>query len=524
MTPVVPRSAGDAVTGGQVEDGRGDEHLTGFARGGVLNLLGAVFSQGTLLVITALIARLLSRQDVGRYALCFAMVSLLGLLSLAGFRAALTRFIAMFVADGDAARIRGTIRLGMWVSIISSAVLGVLLAVLADPVSQIFDDPGLVTGIRLSGLSIPAMTITDAALAATQGWRTMRPFTLIGRIFEPGLRLLLTAGALLVGFGLTGAFWALFIASWVAAVLALLSLATFLRRTAPARPAYELRTIFSFSMVSWGSSLATAGLLWADTLILGRLTSTQDVGVYTVATRLVTLAVFVMAPINAAFAPQIARLHHLGELNRLGQVYAAATGWIMRLSLPAFVVLLVFPGSLLAIFGPDYTIGASVTVVLALGQLVNAGTGPCATVLNMSGRVALNMVNNVTVLVLNVVLNLLLIPRMGILGAAVAWSGSLAVVNIARVVQVRLITGHTPFGMETVKEAVAAVAAAAVGLLVHLLLPTGAVQLVVGVLAVLLAYAAAVAVLGISQADKVMIRGVLRGRRRAKPAATAPGS
>ncbi len=486
------------------------DHLTGLARGGSLNIVGALCSQASLLLITALIARQLSTADVGRYALCFAMVSLLGLLSLAGFRAALTRFVAMFVADGDAARIRGTVRLGMRISVVSSVVLGVGLALLAEPVARVFDDPGLVTGIRLSGLSIPAMTITDAALSATQGWRTMRPFTLIGRIFEPGLRLVLTAVALFTGLGLTGAFWALFIGSWSATVLALLSLRGFLRRTDRARPVYETRPIFSFSMVSWASSLATAGLLWADTLILGQMTGPADVGVYTVATRIVTLSVFVMAPINAAFAPQIARLHHRGEFARLGEVYSAATAWIMRFSLPAFVVLLVFPVPLLHLFGSDYATGAAVTVTLALGQLVNAATGPCATVLNMSGRVGLNMANNIVVLVLNVVLNIVLIPPMGILGSAVAWSVSLGLVNIARVVQVRRVLGHTPFGIATVKEAVAALAAAAVAVLVRVLVGPELVELVVGAVAAVLVFGAVVWALGIDEADRVMIRSVAR--------------
>ncbi len=513
-TDGLPRSGG-APRAGQPEP---RDHLTGLARGGMLNIVGALCSQGSLMLITVLIARTLTKQDVGRYALCFAAVSLLGLLSLAGFRAALTRFVAMYVADGDAARIRGTIRLGMRVSIASSIVLGLLLAALASPIAQAFGDPGLEIGFRLCGLSIPAMTITDAALSATQGWRTMRPFTLIGRIFEPGLRLVLTALALALGYGLTGAFWALFIGSWTATVLAVLSLRKFLRRTPEAAPVYMVRPIFSFSMVSWASSLATAGLLWADTLILGRLMTTGDVGVYTVATRLVTLSVFVMAPINAAFAPQIARLHHRGEWARLGEVYVAATAWIMRFSLPAFVVLMVFPIPLLHLFGAEYAVGASVTMTLALGQLVNAATGPCATMLNMSGRVALNMTNNLIVLVLNVGLNLVLIPRMGILGSAVAWSLSLGLVNIARVVQVRIVLGHTPFGIATVKEAVAAVAAAGAALLVRAAVEPELLELVVGTLVAVVVFAAVIAALGLEEADRVMMRSLIGragGRARA---------
>jgi len=163
------------------------------------------------------------------------------------------------------------------------------------------------------------------------------------------------------------------------------------------------------------------------------------------------MAVFVMAPINAAFGPQIAHLHHTGNTRALSLSYKAATGWIVRLSLPAFVLLMVFPQDLLRLFGKEFQTAAVVTSVLAVGQLVNAATGPCGTLLNMSGKVAVNMVDNVSVLALNVGLNLWLIPTLGILGAGIAWSVSLACVNILRVLQVHQLLGVLPFSADTVK-------------------------------------------------------------------------
>ena len=149
------------------------------------------------------------------------------------------------------------------------------------------------------------------------------------------------------------------------------------------------------------------------------------------ATRLVTVAVFVLAAdqrrVRPATWPTSTTRAGCDEVRR---IYAAATGWVVRLSLPAFVALLVFPDELLRLFGPDFAAGAAVTVILALGQLVNAATGPCGTLLNMSGRVALNMADNLAALVLNVLLNLWLIPAYGIVGAAVAWAVSLAAVNV----------------------------------------------------------------------------------------------
>jgi O-antigen/teichoic acid export membrane protein len=485
------------------------------ARGGGLNLVGAVCSQGSLFLITAGLAVALGPRAVGRYAECYAVLSLLGLLSLCGFRAALTRFVAMYLADGDLDRLRGTVRLGMTLSIASSGVLGLVLALTAEPIAELFHDRGLVLGLRLVGVTLPAATFTDAALAATQGWRTQRPFTFIGRIYEPVTRLVLTAGALLVGAGLEGAFWALVIGAWSTSLLAARALHTKLRVAQAARPRYDLRAIFSFSVISWVSTLASTGLIWADTLLLGALTNAKDVGVYNVGTRIVTLAVFVMAPINAAFAPHIAHLHHIGQREQLRRTYAAATGWIVRLSLPAFVMLLVFPRDLLRLFGHNFGTGATVTAVLAVGQLVNAATGPCGTLLNMSGRVAVNMVATVCVLAVNVVLNLLLIPRVGALGAAIAWSVSLALVNLTRLWQVRSLMGVTPFGPGLSRGLAAGAPAFLAAVLVRGLVDSWQATALVGITVVLAVYVGSVFLLGLTDDDRLVL-GVLSGGTRGR--------
>ncbi|MFI9639919.1 flippase [Micromonospora sp. NPDC051925] len=498
---------------------RGDQHVRGMARGGGLNLLGALLSQAAVFLIMLLLARVLGIREVGRYAQCYAVLSLAGLLSLSGFRAGLTRFVAVYLADSDAPALRGTIRLGLAVSAGSSVVLAGALAWGAPWLADRLHDPGLVTGLRLVALTLPASTICEAALAATRGWRTQRPFTFIGQLYEPGTRLLLTVLALATGAGLTEAFWALVAAGWSAALLALVALGRLVRRVPPARPVHRPRELFRFSTVSWVSSLSSTGLIWVDTLLLGFFAN-PEIGVYNVATRLVTVAIFVLAPVNAAFGPYLAHLYHRGDLDDVRRVYAVATGWVVRLSLPAFVALLVLPGDLLRVFGGEVATGAAVTVILALGQLVNAATGPCGTVLNMSGRVAVNMADNLVALVLNVLLNLWLIPAYGIVGAAAAWSASLIVVNIARVVQVRHLVGALPFTLGMAKGLAAGVAALVAGLLVRWLVPGWPWGPAAGLTTIVAVYLATVLALGLSREDLMVLRTLAR-RRRGVPPGTA---
>ncbi len=243
--------------------------------------------------------------------------------------------------------------------------------------------------------------------------------------------------------------------------------------------------------------------------------SSAEVGVYNVATRLVTLATFVMPAINSALGPRIADLCQRGMHDSLHSVYTAATSWIVRLSLPAFIVLLAFPGELLRLFGGGFTAGAAVTTILAAGKLVDAATGPCGLMLNMSGRPLWSMIDNLAVLLLNVALNLWLIPSHGIAGAAIAWSVSLGTVNLARVAQVWACMRMLPFDLGVLKGALAGAAALTAGLVAHRLLgpleSPGTVAL--ALVLVVEVYVGLVAVLGIGPQDRLVLRSLLRRGR-----------
>lgn len=486
------------------------------ARGSGLNLIGALCSQSASLVLISAIAVQLGQEDVGRYAESYALLSLLGLLSLAGLRNGLTRFTAIYLADGNPGGVRGTIRSGLALTLAVSTCIAAILALSADSVADVMNDPALRSPVLLVALTLPASAFEDVALAATQGWRSQKAFALIGLIADPTSRLVLTVAALMLGAGLNGAMWALVASSWIGAVLAALSLRSRLRDVPKVAPVVELRRVLSFSGISWVSALATTGLVWADTLLIGLLSTQADVGRYTIATRLVTLAVFVMAPINAAFTPQIAHFSHIGNIAAVSKSYGAANRWIMRLSMPAFLMLLIFPDDLLGFFGRGFSAGeaTAVTMILAVGQMVSAAAGPCGGVLNMSGRVSLSMVDNLAAVVANVALNLWLIPRYGIVGAAVAWSSTLIVTNIVKAVQVRALLGVRSAESDWSKTFLAAVPAGAVGLLVAWLTSGWLAAVIFGLGSMTITFATVLAMLGIGADDAAIVSSVVQRARR----------
>jgi O-antigen/teichoic acid export membrane protein len=480
-----------------------EQDLAGVARGGSLNLVGHGLSQVLRFAMTLVLARLLDVANVGLYSQAFAFLSVLALMSLSGFQSALIRFVAVHRADNHPALLRGTVQLGLALPTGSAVVLGCALFALSPWLADsVFHDPRLLSPFRFVAVSLPATVFTDAALAATRGFKSMRAYALISLVFEPTSRFFLTWLLVAVGFGLTGAMVALVVTNFAAAALAARALWRLMGHSGISAR-YDWRGLFAFSSASWAATVASTGLLWADTMLLGILGTASDVGLYQVATRLTLFAMIFMHAINASFSPRIADLYRSGRRDDLSYLYKVVTSLIVRLSVPAFMLLLVFPSELLAIFGSVYEVGAPVTMLLAIGTLADVLSGPCGHMLMMSGRPYLAMANNIGALALNIGLNVWLIPRYGIIGAGVAWAASLIFINLARVFQVYATMRMVPFDPRALKGVVAAAAALPGALLVQSSLG-GFGALIWGAAAIVVVYAGTIFLLGVEKEDRLV--------------------
>jgi O-antigen/teichoic acid export membrane protein len=100
----------------------------------------------------------------------------------------------------------------------------------------------------------------------------------------------------------------------------------------------------------------------------------------------------------------------------------------------------------LRIFGPAFAEGSAALLIVSLAMLVGVGTGNVSVVLLMGGKSVWNLANTGAALVVNVALNLILIPRLGMAGAAIAWTASLVVNNVVPLAQVWRSMRVHPFG------------------------------------------------------------------------------
>jgi O-antigen/teichoic acid export membrane protein len=139
-------------------------------------------------------------------------------------------------------------------------------------------------------------------------------------------------------------------------------------------------------------------------------------------------------------------------------VYQAATLWSVTAAWPLYLVLAGFAPLVMSVFGDQYSAASDVVVILSLAMLLATACGPVDSVLLMAGRSGLSLRNSTVALAIDVGLNLVLIPRFGIRGAAMAWAVAIVARNVMPLVQVRRHLGLWPITRTTVRVALGAVA------------------------------------------------------------------
>ena len=497
--------------------GTGDREVRRLAAGGGLNIVGGFVNQACLFGITILLARWLGSTDVGTYAQAFAIRQILTLVALGGMRSAMTRYVAIHRAEDDPAALRGTVRFGLLFSVGMSTLFGIALFAASHWLAyDAFDDPGLESALRWVAIGLPSACFTVAALSATQGFRTQRPNALAGSVLEPVLRIALTVLVLVLGYGLNGTIIVMQVASVVTSIVSLIWLRKLMAKHPRVTPRYEIGVVMRYASISWLSSVAQQGLVWADIVLLGLFLAPSEVGVYQVATRIVLVGGIAAAALNASLAPRAADLFQRHELQVLKRLYVASSEWLVRMELPLLVFLFVCTEPVLRLFGPDFTSGVTVTRILIIGTLIDAATTQGGIVLNMSGRNGMNMVDTVAALVLNVGLNIVLIPHYGINGASVAWTVSLTLIGVLRAIQVHhYVIDAYPLSWRVMKSLFASAVAIAIGVPLEAWLPARWGWLVVGVVITAVYFGVLVA-LGLEEDDRIIVHDIVERVRPAR--------
>ena len=473
------------------------------ARGSLVNLVAMVLGAAMSFGLVVLASRWLQPRGAGVFFELIALYTILSNTLELGADTGLTRWISRARAIGGLADVRRIVV----IAVIPVALIGTAAAVglwlVAPQVSRLLlhGVPAAVgaTDIRFIAPLVPLGALSAVIVDGARGFGRMWPYLVIEGVGKPSVRLVAVTAVLAAGLDIHIAIlvWGLpVIAGLVAAcvifvgVLRKESPAGVLRKESPAgvrrrviieppgvfepvaptaftvgeagddaqsglrgaRGLLSVRTrrlaaeFWSFTGPRAFQATFQVTVLFLDVLIVGALASTYQAGIYSAVSKLAILGTFALEGNRLAIGPQLSALLGLREHGRAAELYQTATRSLVLATFPLYLVLAIFPAVILGIFGSRYTAGASALTVLSLAMLINLGTGNVTVVLLMGGKSSWSAINAGAALIANVSLNLLLVPRIGILGAAIAWSASIAIDNITAMIQIRWVMGLAPFG------------------------------------------------------------------------------
>jgi O-antigen/teichoic acid export membrane protein len=221
------------------------------------------------------------------------------------------------------------------------------------------------------------------------------------------------------------------VATWGAAIGQLVVLDRRLKRKVTAGPRrYEVKTWLAMSLPIFVVEGFYLLLTYVDILALEQMRSPDEVAVYYAAARLLALVAFVYFAIAGATTHKFTQYHVAGDKERLQKFFAETIRWTFWPSLAACAAILALGKPLLSLFGASFASGYQVMFILAVGLLARAAVGPAERLLNMLGERRQCAMVYALAFAINLALCVLLIPRLGIEGAATATSTALVVESI----------------------------------------------------------------------------------------------
>ncbi len=433
------------------------------ARGTAVVFSGNVLGRGLGFLYHFLLARLLGASGYGIFLLGLSIVSLTAAVADGGLRWGVLRWASMAWGRGDRAGLKGTILAGTGLGLGAGLLAGFAVALSGWAwAGSWFRQPDLTWLLPWLALSIPAIVLTTLLTSGFQALRQFTEVTLLLQGLDPALRILVFGVLSLAGWHLGGAVGAHLLAGLVTTTGAFY----WLRWRSPALPPeilphYAVWPLLVFSFPLLLSNVTGFVLQWADTVIIGAYLSARDVGIYGAAVRLATLAAMFLSAVSAVFAPQIYALFAERDLAEVGRLYRQSTRWLIALGFPVFLFTVLNARQLLALFGREFIEGQWALVLMAAATLVVGGTGAAGDVVLMLGRSRPILWTSLLVGATAVALNLWLVPRYGIVGAAFGTGGALVLGNLLNLLQAWWLADLHPYHLSMLRPVFVALAIAA---------------------------------------------------------------
>lgn len=430
-----------------------DQRFVGILRGSAWALAGQSSSALLGLITSVFIARHYGAEVMGTVAVVTSVLALMTIFTLLGTDTAVLRLLPKHLVRYSATSARKvyqqTALMVTWVALGA----GLLLFLGARPLAEhFFSKPDLTFYLALTAPFLLFSSLKQLNTQAIRGLGRIRYYSLM-LVLSALINLFLLLLLKFLYFQPTDPLYSLFASLVGGALIGWVILGKcFAARISAADQVHtaSYRSILEISLPMLVTYTFFFFIGQSGTMFLGIFQPAEQIGYYDVAMKLSSLVTFILTAINAMVAPRFAELYHAGKMDELFAVAHKAAKLIFWATVPILLFLIILGKPLLGlVFGANFTKAYPALVLLVIGQFVNAASGATGFVIYMTGDEKILRNYTVVTAILNIALSLILIPRFGIAGAALASAVGISVLNGALLIYIwkrhGRITGYLPF-------------------------------------------------------------------------------
>ena len=440
-------------------------HSGKIAKEATISIVGMGFGDGARYLFTAILARFAGVEFLGIYSLASSVTRIGEVFGRAGLHSGVMRFVSRLDKETEIETVRQRILSGLKLGLLFGIVIMILQIALADWLAfELFNGSDLLkTVLIISAVSLPFATIMAISAFATQGYKLLKYKVMVLNIIRPAIMLV----CVLVSISFFTIDAAVKYPLLISAVFSSFAAIIFLNKLTNIKISQIFSGVIDKELLRFSYPLMFVTILgtlmhWMDILMLGYFTDTTTVGLYHPAARTAGLLRTVLLAFMGIFAPMMSDYHRQGDVGEMGKLYKLIVRWIVSLSLPLAIIIIIYSKKIMLLFGVQYLSASNVLMVLTTAAFIQTLFGGGGQTLTMTGFTKVNLFNSIIVVLINITLNLLWIPQYGIIGAAYATLISMALLGLLRIVEVNHLIKITPFSLKLMKPIIAGVIMTAV--------------------------------------------------------------
>ncbi|MBT4242085.1 flippase [archaeon] len=425
------------------------------AKSSFIVLIGLIFSKIMTYVYRIIIARELGPEVYGLFSLALMISTLFIALASLGLPEGLLRYISFYRGEKEKGKSQYIFRFSLFISIITSIIIGLVLFLFAEPVStNIFNNSNLTIFLKWFGIFIPLVTITNLFSLLTRAYEEIGWNSFIINIFQPFIKVTLLGILFFSGFKSMSIILS-YNLSFIGVLILSLIVCSYKTADIFKIPNLDKKTKSKITkdLLAYSWPMMFLGMIMfifygIDSFIIGAFTGSEgvyNVGIYNSAVPIASLIGIAPILFIQLFFPLITKEFAKKDTKLIKDLSKQIGKWIFILNLPLTLLMILFPEFLInLLFGPEYIPAKFALIYLAIGMFFFSVFNVSEKLLSMAGKSKAVLFNLILAAIINLILNLILVPAYGINGAAFATMATYIFWSIISVLQAKYYVSIIP--------------------------------------------------------------------------------